>query len=180
MRLTPAITAFCLMCFVADYKQASASPSYRRRLEQRSNDKFPARAWSTGSKKSSPITYINLPFANWFSPEGPSLNSRPDLAEERSNPIISNSIADDFLFGSFKKPLQFISNGKPINIFQLKKTTTTTAPPLMKKDDSSITWLGNFLMNGLPKKIFDFKPPYSPFSWFSKLGEDQLAGQNIV
>ena len=97
-------------------------------------------------------------------------------------------------YNYYKRPINFLSNGKPINIFQLKKTTTsttttTTTPEpdtLSRKQDSTITWLGNFFMNGLPKKLFNFKAPYSPLSWFSKLKDDgkkqqrQQPSQNIL
>lgn len=175
--------AVFLVVFVALLEASTASSVFKkRRLEQRSNDKFPSQLWSAGSKKSSPITYISLPFANWFNNNN---RKRDQPAEKRSNPAISNSIADDFFAGFYynhRKPIKFISNGKPTKVYHLKTTTTTTTTvkPSQDKDDSSVTWLGNFLMNGLPKKLFDFKTPYSPLSWFSHLKDPNFSGQNII
>ena len=108
--------------------------------------------------------------------------------------LINFHVSFSGYYNYYKRPINFLSNGKPINIFQLKKTTTsttttTTTPEpdtLSRKQDSTITWLGNFFMNGLPKKLFNFKAPYSPLSWFSKLKDDgkkqrrQQPSQNIL
>ena len=101
------------------------------------------------------LNYISLPFSNWFEKE--------EVAEKRSSPILSNFIGDYY----YKKPIKFVNNGKPTNIFQLFTTTTTTPEPPKEKQDSAVTWLGNFFMNGLPKKLWNFKAPYSPLSWFN-------------
>ena len=140
----------------------------------RLNDKFSPRAWSSNRRSSSPITYI--PFSTWLS---------------RSNPY-GNALNSIFPANRryYKKPIHFVSNGKPIRIFKLETTTTstttttttttTTQAPRKNWKDSSITWLGNFFMNGLPKKLFTFKDPYSPLYWFSHLQDMDKPSQNIV
>ena len=151
----------------------------------RLNDKFSPRYWpNVNRRSSSPITYI--PFSTWLS---------------QSNPY-GNSITDSF-FGSnqaatkrryYKKPIHFVSNGKPFRIFKLEKsttttttsttttTTTTTTSQAPRRDwkESPVTWLGNFFMNGLPKKLFTFKDPYSPLYWFTHLQDMDKPSQNIV
>ena len=38
-----------------------------------------------------------------------------------------------------------------------------------QQENSPIIWLGKFMFNGLPTKIFDFKSPFSPMYWFDSL-----------
>ena len=95
--------------------------------------------------------------------------------------------------------IKFVSNGRPFNVFELGSlfkttevapttttttTTTTTSTTTEEvteeavtegasedKVDSPITWLGKFMLNGLPTKIFDFKSPFASFDWFDSLKE---------
>ena len=86
--------------------------------------------------------------------------------------------------------IKFVSNGKPFNLFQLgstlfkttEPTTTTTTTTTTEdeseavtesssdeKSESPITWLGKFMINGLPTKIFDFKSPFANLDWVDSL-----------
>ena len=35
--------------------------------------------------------------------------------------------------------------------------------------NSPIIWLGKFVFNGLPSKLFNFQSPYSPLYWYNSL-----------
>jgi len=176
--------------------------SQQRHLNRRHNDKY--KFWR--DRQSSPITYIStLPSSfnnglyNLFG-----LRSAQKRKEERSNKgqSIVNSI-----FGLYhNRPVKmksFSSNGKPYNVFRLTTTSTTTtttttttsttstttpSTTAISRDheedakieqNGSITWLGKFLMNGLPKKLFNFKAPYYPLSWFNQLNDVNSVNSHV-
>ena len=102
------------------------------------------------------------------------------------------------------KMKSFASNGKPYNVFRLTTTSTTTtttttttsttstttpSTTAISRDheedakieqNGSITWLGKFLMNGLPKKLFNFKAPYYPLSWFNQLNDVNSVNSHVL
>lgn len=49
--------------------------------------------------------------------------------------------------------------------------STTASPEGFFGKDSPIIWLGKFIFNGLPSKLFEFKSPFSPLSLFSSMQE---------
>ena len=58
-----------------------------------------------------------------------------------------------------------------------KKGHATT--PIRHNTDSPILWLGKFVFNGLPTKIFDFKSPYSPLYWVKSLGDVSIPSAHL-
>ena len=40
-----------------------------------------------------------------------------------------------------------------------------------KPQNSPIIWLGKFVFDGLPSKLFNFKSPYSPLYWYNSLND---------
>ena len=46
--------------------------------------------------------------------------------------------------------------------------------------NSPIIWLGKFMFNGLPSKLFNFKSPFSPMYWYDSLKDLTTPSTNII
>ena len=124
--------------------------------------------------------------------------------EKRLSDVIENVGATGQEAEIVRPDIQFVSNGRPFNVFELastlfkttdQTTTTTTttstttttteesttvaANSSEDKNDSPITWLGKFMLNGLPTKLFDFKSPFPNMGWFDSLREIQYPSTNL-
>jgi len=61
-------------------------------------------------------------------------------------------------------------------------TTTTSESSTISEenaDNSPITWLGKFVFNGLPSKLFDFKSPFSDLGWLDSLKDIKITPSNF-
>jgi hypothetical protein len=139
-------------------------------------------------------------FGNSIAPETkqPLLKRHDGDDDDAASSVMSQALKNLFTQPQkeiVRPDIKFVSNGRPFNVFDLgtalfktpETTTTTTeetstevdASSEEEKVDSPITWLGKFMLNGLPTKLFDFKSPFSNLDWFGSLKEFTQPSTNL-